>query len=138
MAQSRKAWLRATREIVGMSQQEVADAVGVRVLTVKRWEKQGFPEPPEDVCQWMLAARENHDQAVDEMVAALGRGKRAVIDFYRSQEDCDREFGGTEGAGVPYGYRNAIARSAAERLCLAGVDVVWRYPDEEIVGVREV
>lgn len=134
----RKAWLRATREICGMSQQEVADAVGVRILTVKRWERQGFPEPPEDVCRWMLAAREDHDRAVDEMVSTLSHGRTALIDIYRSQADCDREFGGTEGAGVPYGYRNAIARSAAERLRLAGVDVVWRYPDEEVVGVKEV
>lgn len=134
----RKAWLRATREICGMSQQEVADATGVRVLTVKRWERQGYPEPPEDVCRWMLTAREDHDRAVDEMVSALSRGKKAVIDIYRSQVDCEREFGGTEGAAVPFGYRNSIARSAAERLRLAGVDVVWRYPDEELVGVSEV
>lgn len=130
---SRKAWFRATRELCGISQQDVADEADVRVLTVKRWERLDGPEPPEDVCRWLLDALEDHDSAVDELCAAhvSGSGPVAALALFRTQEECDRAFGGTEGADVPFGYRNAIARSAAERLTRMGFPVRWRYADED-------
>lgn len=131
MTASRKAWFRATREIVGLIQQDVAAATGVTVTTVKRWERRGFPEPPDGVCDWLRAVREDHDRAVEAMVGEMSRGERAVLEIYRSQDDggIDPVAGGE--AALPFGYRNSIARSVAERLALAGVDVTWRYPDED-------
>lgn len=129
---SRKAWFRATREVCGISQLDVADEADVRVLTVKRWERPDGPEPPEDVCRWLSEALSDHDAAVDEMCSGImsSTGTVAVLDLYRTQEECDRAFGGTEGAGVPFGFRNAITRDAAERLRSAGLMVRWRYPGE--------
>lgn len=132
-AVSRKAWFRAVRESCGYSQQDVAVASGVRVLAVKRWERQDGPEPPEDVCRWLAKALSEHDALVAEMCSGImsSTGAVAVLDLYRTQEDCDRAYGTDAKACPPYGYLNAIARSAAERLRSAGVTVQWRYPGED-------
>lgn len=145
-ATNRKAWFRATREICGLSQSDVADEAGVNVMSVKRWEKQGEAEPPEDVCAWLLAARQDHDDAVDdicrEYVMWLHHDSKlqpvALMEIYRNQRDANLERDANDWADMPYSYVNAIRKSAAERLRGMGITVRWRYPDEEIVGVKEI
>ena len=41
-----KADFRATRETIGLTQGDVAEACGVSLRTVKRWEHPDWPEPP--------------------------------------------------------------------------------------------
>lgn len=133
-----KAWFRATREICGLTQQNVADAAGVRIMTVKRWEKQGQADPPEDVCDWLSTVRRAHDAAVDDICRTYLKRLRAApeehpvipMEIWRNQEDADNSHVSAGREGSPYGYVNAIRKSAAERLRGMGVGVVWRFPED--------
>ena len=133
---SRKAYMKWARTVCGVSQRELADAVGVRVLTVKRWERPDESEPPEDVMEWLARAVEAHCHDVDELVETCERGAErrdhVFLDWYLDQQQSD-----LAGQGVPYGYANAVTRDAAQRLAADGYHVVMRYPDEEIVGLQE-
>lgn len=135
---SRKAWMRAVRETCGISQQDLADRAGVRVMTVKRWEKQGEAEPPEDVLAYLAQELEAHDayvrDMVDSLAGSLGRDEKALVDIYRTQADSDREYEGTGEEPIPYQRWNACNIDAANRLRQLGVEVVWRYPNEEILA----
>ena len=133
---SKKAYMKWARSVCGVSQRELADAVGVRVLTVKRWERSDESEPPDDALGWLARAVEAHGRDVAELVETCERGAtrgdHVFLDWYLDQEQAD-----LAGQGVPYGYANAVARDAAQRLAADGYRVVIRYPDEEIVGLRE-
>lgn len=132
MERASKATFRAMRERLGLTQQDVADIAGVRVLAVKRWEKPGEAEPPEDVWAALeeMRGRMLHmagfsvDKAV-ELRDETGAGSVALT-YYRSQDQHDavgREPG-------PYGYTNAVARLTADYLEAEGFEVEFRYPDE--------
>lgn len=124
------AWLRATREMLGITQQDVADAVSVRILTVKRWER-GDQEPPADVVAWLEdlseVQRETVEAAVSAAVASAPLHGAVRLTYYRTQEQYD-ELGGDDG---PVGMANANARLAAARLDAMGYSVGWSYPDDE-------
>lgn len=124
------AWLRATREMLGLTQQDVADAADVRVLTVKRWER-GDQEPPADVVAWLEdlseMQRDTVEAAVSAAVASAPLRGAVQLTYYRTQEQYD-ELGGGDG---PVGMANANARLAAARLDAMGYSVGWSYPDDE-------
>lgn len=138
---SHKAWMRAVRETCGISQHDLAKVAGVEPLTVKRWERQGETEPPEHVLAYLARELEAHDAYVTEMVESLAGslrgGGRALVDIYRTQADSDREYERTGEEPIPYRRWNACNIDAANRLRQLGIEVVWRYPDEEMLS-REV
>lgn len=124
-----KADFKALRETLGLTQQNVADIAGVRVLAVKRWEKPGEAEPPEDVWAALEEMRERMlhmagfsvDKAV-KLRDETGAGSVALT-YYRSQDQHDavsREPG-------PYGFTNAVARLTADYLEAEGFEVEFRY-----------
>ena len=123
------AWFRATREMLGMTQQDVADAVSVRILTVKRWER-GDREPPQDVVGWLEDLSEMQRDAVEAAVgvavASAPLHGSVQLTYYRTQEQYD-ELGGDDG---PVGMANANARLVAARLDAMGYTVGWSYPDD--------
>lgn len=123
---------RALREMCGVTQQQAADALGVRALTVKRWEK-GYTSIPGDAMAWLMGCVEEHDAGVAEnlgrILAALPAGGEASMPYYRTQEQADAE-AYPEQAG-PHGFLNAVTRSTAERLMAMGYRVSFSYPDEE-------
>ena len=127
-----KANFRAQREVCGLSQNDVADALGVRTLTVKRWERPGFPEPPADAWEWLSRAVEAHDAAVTSMAAvALARRDTDGVDYvsityYRDQAQYD-SLGRDPG---PVGVVNARARAVGELLARENFEVSYAYPDE--------
>ena len=131
-----KADFRAIRETIGLTQGDVAKALGVALRTVKRWEHPDWQEPPEDACEWLLGMLERHDTLVDAMVdralAAAGRGDLDVvaITYYREQSQYDA-LGRDEG---PYGFVNSIAREVALDLAVEGIETEFRYPDEGAVS----
>lgn len=132
----RKAWMRYARAVCGVSQLELANAVGVRVLTVKRWEKPGEAEPPDDVVEYLWQSVEAHERDVADLVgrclAGAEAGDAVALDWYRDQGQAD-----LDGLGVPFSYQNAVVRDVARKLSEMGVDVVIRFPDEEIAGMAE-
>lgn len=130
---------RALREICGVTQQQVADVLDVRALTVKRWEK-GETPVPDDALSYMRGAVVEHTLAVREMVGEVVAGAEppsaVCLPYYRTQEQCDleAETAGTEAG--PYQFENAIMRSAGERLTDMGYSVSYAYPDEERVELK--
>lgn len=134
-----KADFRALRETIGLTQGDVADACGVALRTVKRWEHPDWPEPPDDAWEWLLDMLERHDDMVDYMVdkvtgiaAERGLPETVAITYYRDQaqyDACCREPG-------PYGFANAIAREVALELAGEGIDTEFRYPDSGAILVR--
>ena len=131
-----KADFRAIRETIGLTQVDVAKALGVALRTVKRWEHPDWQEPPGDACEWLLGMLERHDTLVDAMVdralAAAGRGDLDVvaITYYREQSQYDA-LGRDEG---PYGFVNSIAREVALDLAGEGIETEFRYPDDDAIS----
>ena len=131
-----KADFRAIRETIGLTQGDVAKALGVALRTVKRWEHPDWHEPPEDARAWLLEMHERHDAAVDAMVdkaMALVRehGPEVVsITYYREQSQYDVH-GREQG---PYGFANSVAREVALDLNGEGIETEFRYPDDDAIS----
>ena len=132
-----KADFRAIRETIGLTQGDVAEACGVSLRTVKRWEHLDWQEPPSDAWAWLLDMLDRHDALVDEAVdralAIVGeRGEPAavVITYYRDQAQYDAH-GRDPG---PYGFANSVAREVALDLNGEGIETEFRYPDEGAIS----
>lgn len=130
-----KAWFRATRERCGISQQMMADHFGNKVLTVKRWEKPGEAEPPEDAQAYLLHMLDLHVQAVeaaldavDEMEELNGNPPSHVdLLYYRSQAHYDR-FGRDKG---DFSVVNARTREIAALLETQGIEARFVFPEDD-------
>lgn len=127
-----KADFRARREMVGLRQGDVADALGVTVMSVNRWEREGFPNPPEDAWSLIEEREAEQDRAVGEIVEAFPDNSTAAITIYRTQQEYDavQALYGREDRGS-FGAANASALEAARTLDALGVEVRFRYPDVE-------
>lgn len=129
-----KAQFRATRERCGISQQMMADHFGNKVLTVKRWEKPGEAEPPEDAQAYLLHMLDLHVQAVeaaldavDEMEELNGNPPSHVdLMYYRSQAHYDR-YGRDRG---DFAVVNARAREIAALLETQGIEARFVFPED--------
>lgn len=130
-----KAQFRATRERCGISQQMMADHFGNKVLTVKRWEKPGEAEPPEDAQAYLRHMLDLHVQAVeaaldavDEMEEELGKSPSHVdLLYYRSQAHYDR-FGRDKG---DFSVVNARTREIAALLETQGIEARFVFPEDD-------
>lgn len=137
-----KAQFRATRERCGISQQMLADHFGNKVLTVKRWEKPGEAEPPEDAQAYLRHMLDLHMQAVeaaldavDEMEELHGKPPSHVdLLYYRSQAHYDR-FGRDKG---DFAVVNARSREIAAILELQGFEVRFVYPEDNEVEFQQL
>lgn len=124
------ATFRALRETCGYTQGDVAEAVGVALRTVKRWESYDG-EPPADVAEWVLERVEDHERAVEAMVevAEDARDRTGVsevaVSYYREQMHYVVD-GRDDG---PFGVANARARDAAAILRDEGFEVRFVYPE---------
>lgn len=126
-----KADFKARRETLGLSQQDVADELGVAVRTVKRWEAPGWPEPPADAWSLIEECEERRRWSIDVAERAVLDSHAAVsgevmITYYRTQKEYD-ELGRDER---PFGMANANARAVAESLQRMGYRVRFVYPEE--------
>ena len=127
-----KASFRAVREECGLSQQDVADEAGVRVLSVKRWENPAEPNvPPDDVWAFLLECRDELAATAREMAdAARGLPPGAVVlTYYRDQAQLDA-VQLEAGNDRPVGFANAITRRAAALLEASGRKVGYAYPGD--------
>lgn len=132
---------RALREVCGTTQQQIADAMQVSVLTVKKWEK-GVNRVPDDALAFIRQAAAEHTLAVRaevaDAVSAAEPGSAVCLTYYRTQEQADLEASLTGGQAGPYQFLNAIRRSVGERLIDMGYLVSFKYPDEERPEVKRL
>ena len=127
-----KADFQALRDLVGLDQVDVADALGVKPVTIRKWEDpQAFALPRkaawlflEDVAD--IIERKSADLAARALEAAQraradGREPSPVLlTYWRTREDWDNSpLGHPDETTVIGGYwkiENAITRTAALRL----------------------
>ena len=124
-----KANFRAIREIVGLSQADVADMAGVSVTAVKRWEHPDGHKPPSDVweqLEGLLEAHRAYVEGVYDLVNQNAQSTHVTIPYYRSQAEYD-ELGRDPGN---YSIVNARARAIWQMLDYDGMDVEFIAPDE--------
>lgn len=131
-----KADFKARRERLGLTQQDIADALGINIKTVKNWENPKQPRYRISDAAWRYLDRALDMQAqqvayacsvVEKRIDELGRHPAAVsITYYRDQATYDR-FGREAG---PFGQANANARAIACELERMGIQVEFRYPDD--------
>ena len=123
---------RALRELCGVTQQQVADAMGVQIRTVKRWEK-GVTPVPDDALAWLRERVIGHTQSVRSEVARMALCAEPpaalCLTYYRTQEQTDAEAELWGGESLPIGFVNAIYGSVGERLTDMGYLVSFKYPD---------
>ena len=68
-----KADFKALRETCGLSQQNVADALGVHLQTIKRWEKPSFPYAvPDDAFDYLDSVAVSQANQVSYMLVCRG------------------------------------------------------------------
>lgn len=132
-----KANLRALRDLVGYSQQDLAGALGVNPRSVKRWEDpDGEYWAPEAAWEVLEGALNVQRQMVDYAVAQCervteeaGRMPGSVpITYYRDQRMYDG-WGRDPGS---YGIANANARAVWRELDATGYPAEMRYPVPEV------
>ena len=131
-----KANLRALRDLVGYSQQDLAGALGVNPRSVKRWEDpDGEYWAPDAAWEVLEHALDVQRQMVDYAVAQCervseeaGRMPSSVpVTYFRDQRMYD-EWGRDPGS---YGIANANARAVWRELDAMGYPVEMRYPVPE-------
>lgn len=132
---SRKAEFKARREMLGLSQADLAKMLGIDTMNVKRWERPGQAEPREfafdlldelESMQWTAVGEAL--SVVDEMQDETGSVPNMVqLTYYREQAQYDL-FGRDEGL---YNVANANARAVATILRERGINAKWAFPDDE-------
>lgn len=125
-----KATFKAERESLGLTQNDIAEELGVRILAVKRWENPRKPNtPPEAAWDFLEEVGEKMVRTVDEAVSAVlenaPEGGSVQLTYYRDQEQYDA-FGRDAGS---VHVANANARRVAIELRRLGYTVGWAYPD---------
>lgn len=134
-----KAWLRATRERIGLSQAGLASMADVTVDMVKKWENPKYAvRVPEDVVAIVQAMLEKHQAIVADALAGVQEmcdghdgllPEYTQIIYYRTQAEYDR-YGKDDSDGLPDSYQivNARSRETAAHLEHRGIDVEYIYP----------
>lgn len=125
---------RAMRESLGLSQKNVADALGVQQRSVRRWEEPDYYLPPADAWEYLEHMSAVYAKGVAaalsqvaDIVGEAGKAPNAIaMTYYRSQQEYD-DMGRDEG---PYGFRNAMTREVAAKLRAAGYDVTVSFLGE--------
>lgn len=132
-----KAEFCAMRETVGLSQSDVADALGVRVESVKRWESPKFPQTaPEDAWDVLFEAFALHQKVVDfavdkavELASGVPGGHPVELPYWRTQAEYDSCHPQDPG---PFAVANANARAVAARLRDLGISVTFAWGSESV------
>lgn len=126
-----KAWMRATRERIGMTQHDVAVLADLTVDMVKKYESEKYRLQPSEKMRAMLGHYlAEHRRAVAAIVERHRGEERAVFSF-------SRVFDLSEGlpdwvrAEESVKRRAAVVREVAVLLEAEGVAVAYTYmPDE--------
>lgn len=116
----------AIREFIGLSQQELGEAVGASSQAVKRWQRPDWPDPPEDVWEYLESMAETFVSMKNQIVLSC-QDKRCVrLLYFRTREEFER----LAASPYPVGFVNAVARYSWQSLLGFGVSVEFEYPEE--------
>lgn len=125
----RAAQFRAMRETLGLSQEDVGDAVGVDREGVESWEAGEYPIS-DDVAEWISCEKAVADYAVNSAIGGIlalpERPATVSLTYCRTQKGYDK-FGRGDG---PFVIGNANARRVAAALEAEGIDCEFYYPGE--------
>jgi len=126
---------RMRRELCGIELAELADELGVRIDTAKRWENPNKGMPP-SVRAWayvdsayaaLLDAVGAAVQQVEDTADALGEPREVHV-AYRRGNQLGRD-------GLTVGRSNAIARASALALTVLGYAATAEWADEGAAGL---
>lgn len=121
-----KAWMRATRERIGMTQHDVAVLANLTVDMVKKYESEKYRIQPSDRMKDMLEHYlAEHRRAVAAIVERHRGEERATLSFSRVSDLPDRI-----KAEASAKRHAAAVREAAVLLEAAGVAVDYTYMPE--------
>ena len=131
-----KAQFRATREMVGLTQADVAEDLKVSIQSVKRWEREDMTNysVPESALRYINDQKADFVNTVTRLYNSyfeLIESNIVDIDalpltYCRDQsmhDDWTRE-------PARFGTANAIARAVATMLEIDGYHVEWSYPSD--------
>lgn len=129
-----KAEFRAMRETLGITQQRLADDLGVKVLSVKRWESPRYPQQaPADAWSLLDDLMAVQDSAVEAAVAQVrsvelereGHPREVLMPYWSSQDDyMEHHYSAAESDGS-WTEINATSRRVASVLKVLGFEVRW-------------
>lgn len=130
-----KAEFRALREMTGITQQHLADELGVQVRSVKRWESPDAPQQaPHDAWDVLDAAMEGQKEAIEQALSIvdgimdeLGEAPKAIrLPYWASQEQYESQSTDSQW-DVAGSWRMADAniRAVATVLMMDGFDIEW-------------
>ena len=126
-----KAWMRATRERIGMTQHDVAVLADLTVDMVKKYESEKYRLQPSEKMRAMLGHHlAEHRRAVAAIVERHRGDGRAVLSFSRVS-DLSEGLPDWVRAEESVKRRAAVVREVALLLEAEGVAVAYTYmPDE--------
>lgn len=125
----RAAACRAMRERIGLSVEGLAEAAGVTVRSVTRWESpEGKGSCPDDVLELLESMLDDQARAVGRAIERIRAISDAMPDaelhYYANQRSFEAI--NPNEAGY-YGVANATARAVAQELERMGYGIEWRY-----------
>ena len=130
-----KAWMRATRERIGMTQHDAAVLANLTVDMVKKYESEKYRIQPSGIMREMLEHYlAEHRRAVVAIVERHRGDERAVLSFSRVSdlpEELPEELPDWVRAEESVKRRAAAVREAAVLLEAEGVAVDYTYLPEE-------
>lgn len=128
-----EAEFKALRELVGMSQSMLADTLGVRVLSVKRWENPNYDwRPPDEAWEVLDRARAKQLEVVRFAVfkvkglenQAGERPGTVNLTYWRSEDEYEAAH---PGEGAKWQMANANSRLVCHELERLGYSVAFGF-----------
>lgn len=127
------AQLKAMREMAGHSQQSLADALGVHVRTVSRWER-GALQVPDDAFEFLDCALARQQALVEAALGKVDGATSVQLGYARSQADFEAAH---PYDGGYYGEANAAARQVAYQLMVRMVPHTFVYSEPAAIASYE-
>lgn len=123
-----KAEFRALREMVGLTHQAMADRLGVKVMSVKRWESPKYPQmAPLDAWRLLDGLSLAQEQKVADAVAEASDAGFAVVPYWSAAATYDDA---APGAEATWTEANATSRRIAAVLFARAAPVEWACDPE--------
>lgn len=137
-----KANFKALREMSGMSQSLLADMLGVRELSVKRWESRNQPQMPPEAA-WaivenyignMQRAMQTAFDVIDNPANGLAEPKAVSLTYWQNAAHFKQAH--PEEDERLWQLANATSRAIATELMLEGVEFNFDFPGLKAIAAK--